>query len=82
MLRRSKWTIPMVIRWDVMLLAGILAGGSMLIENSHRLDTGAPDEEIVGASACTAVVSARLWKPGEDEPADADSVQPLGCTPE
>jgi hypothetical protein len=83
MLRRSKWTIPMIMRWDVMLLAGILAGGSMLIENSHRLDTGAPDDEVVGASTCTTVASARVWKPGEDEPTDTDSVQlPLGCTPD
>ena len=24
----------------------------MLIESSHRLDTGAPDEEVVASSAC------------------------------
>jgi hypothetical protein len=55
----------------------------MLIENSHRLDTGAPDVEVTATSMCTTVVSARVWKPGEDELTDSDSVQlPLGCTPE
>ncbi len=78
MLRRSKWMIPMVVRWDVMLLAAVLAGASMLIESSNRLDTGAPDEEIVGASTCTSVVSARVWKAGDDQPSESDS----GCTPE
>ncbi len=83
MLRRSKGFAHMVVRWDAILLAVALAGGSLLIENSHRLDTGAPDEEVVGAGTCTTVVSARVWKPGEDAAADTDSVQlPLGCTPE
>ena len=60
MLRRSKWVIPMVARWDVMLLAAVLGGGSMLIENSHRLDTGAPDEEMLATSTCEA---GDIWKP-------------------
>jgi len=73
----------MIARWDVLLLAAALAGGSMLIENSHRLDTGAPDDESVGASVCTSVASARVWKPGEDDATDTDAAQlPLGCTPE
>jgi hypothetical protein len=42
----------MVARWDVLLLAAAVAGGSMLIENSHRLDTGAPDDEVVASSTC------------------------------
>jgi hypothetical protein len=42
----------MVVRWDALLLAAVVAGGSMLIENSHRLDTGAPDEEVVASSTC------------------------------
>ncbi len=73
----------MFVRWDAILLAAAVAGGSVLIENSHRLDTGAPDEENIGATTCTSVVSARVWKPDEDAPADSGSVQlPLGCTPE
>ncbi len=74
----------MAVRWDAILLATAVAGGSMLIENSHRLDTGAPDEEAIAASTCTAV-GPRLWKPGsgsgEDETTDEVSVQlPAGCT--
>jgi hypothetical protein len=42
----------MVVRWAALLLAAVVAGGSMLIENSHRLDTGAPDEEVVASSTC------------------------------
>ncbi|HUI96229.1 MAG TPA: hypothetical protein VLX44_10780 [Xanthobacteraceae bacterium] len=73
----------MLVRWDAILLAAAVAGGSVLIENSHRLDTGAPDEEVVGASTCATAVSARVWKPADDGATDADSVQlPLGCTPE
>jgi hypothetical protein len=54
----------MVARWDVLLLAAALAGGSMLIENSHRLDTGAPDEEVVASSTCDSAAAERYdWKP-------------------
>jgi hypothetical protein len=74
----------MVARWDALLVAGVLAGGWMLLEHSHRVDTGAPDEEVVGASMCTAIVSARVWKPGEEnEPSDSTAAQlPPGCTSE
>jgi hypothetical protein len=86
MLRRSKWTIPMVARWDALLLAGVLVGGSMVIEHSHRLDTGAPDEEIVAASTCDGVAAERyVWKPftlptseGSDDTVSAQA--PAGCT--
>jgi len=87
MLRRSKWTIRMAIRWDALILAGVLAGGSMLIENSHRLDTGAPDEEIVAASTCDGVAAERYeWKPfaqptSEDGDETAPAAQaPPGCS--
>jgi hypothetical protein len=86
MLRRSKWTSRMVVRWDVLLLAGVLAGGSMLIENSHRLDTGAPDQETVAASTCDAVAAEHYdWKPlarpsGDDADATTPAAQsPAGC---
>jgi hypothetical protein len=42
----------MVARWDALLLAAAVAGGSMLIENSHRLDTVAPDDEVMASSTC------------------------------
>ena len=76
----------MVARWDALLLAGVLAGGSMLIENSHRLDTGAPDEEIVAASTCDTVAAERYaWKPltlpvGEDADESATAQAPSGCS--
>ena len=88
MLRRSKWTIAMVARWDVLFLGGVLAGGSMLIEHSHRLDTGAPDEEIVAASTCDAAGAGHYdWKPltrpAEDDTDEAVSAQaPTGCASE
>jgi hypothetical protein len=80
MLRRSKRTIHMVARWDAILLATAVAGGSMLIENSHRLDTGAPDEEVVLISACDTVIAARVWRPEEDGGNDTVAAQaPPGC---
>jgi hypothetical protein len=49
----------MIARWDVLLLAAAVAGGSMLIENSRRLDTGAPNEEAeASVSACQTAVMA------------------------
>ena len=78
----------MVARWDVLLLAGVLAGSSMLIENSHRLDTGAPDVEAVAVSTCDAVAAERYdWKPltrpmGDDADETASAQAPSGCTPE
>ena len=76
----------MVTRWDVVLLAAVLAGGSMLIENSHRLDTGAPDEEVVAASTCDAAEH-YAWKPftlptGDDDGDNAGAAPtptPSGC---
>ncbi len=69
----------MAARWDVILLATAVAGGSMLIENSHRLDTGAPDEEAVATSTCDAAVAARVWRPAslstEDQVEAAESPQ-------
>jgi hypothetical protein len=38
-------------RWDAVVLAATLLGGSMIIENSHRIDTGAPDDEVAAAPA-------------------------------
>jgi hypothetical protein len=77
----------MVARWDVVLLAAVLAGGSMLIENSHRLDTGAPDEEVVAVSTCDAVAGEHYaWKPftlptGDDDGDNAGAAPaPSGCT--
>ncbi len=46
-----------MLRWDTLLVAVAIAGGSMLIENSHRVDTGAPDDEVVASAPvnCTVV---------------------------
>jgi len=52
MLRRSNGSAAMVARWDALLLAATVLGGSMAIENSHRVDTGAPDEDLTAAPAC------------------------------
>jgi hypothetical protein len=37
----------MIARLDALVVAMSVLGGSMLIENSHRVDTGAPDEGLV-----------------------------------
>jgi len=74
----------MAVRWDAILLATAVAGGSMLIENSHRLDTGAPDEEIVAMSACDTVIAARIWKPVTEDAVDTPEAAqaPSGCLSE
>jgi hypothetical protein len=52
MLQRSTKVIPpMIARWDVLLVAAVLSGGSMLIESSHRIDTGLADDAM--APTCT-----------------------------
>jgi hypothetical protein len=80
MLRRSKRKIHMVAKWDAILLATAVAGGSMLIESSHRVDTGAPDEEVVATSACDTGIAARLWKPADGEANDTEAAPaPPGC---
>ena len=78
----------MVVKWDALLLVGVLAGGWTLIERSHRLDTGVPDEEVVAASTCDAVAAERSdWKPltrpiDDDDGETASAQAPSGCTPE
>jgi hypothetical protein len=46
---------PMLIKWDTLLIAVAVVGGSVLIENSHRIDTGSPDDEVTATApaACT-----------------------------
>ena len=38
-------------KWDAVVLAATLLGGSVMIENSHRVDTGAPDDVVAEAPA-------------------------------
>jgi len=77
----------MAARWDVILLATAIAGGSMLIESSHRLDTGAPDEEVA-ASSCEAGGAERYaWKPvmlpnGDDAEKSEAAQARSGCPSE
>ena len=40
----------MLIKWDTLLVAVALVGGSVLIENSHRVDTGTPDDEVTASA--------------------------------
>ena len=78
----------MATRWDAILLATAIAGGSMLIESSHRLDTGAPDEETVAASTCEAGGAERYaWKPvmlptGDDAEGSEAAQARSGCPSE
>jgi len=60
MLRRTNKVIPaMIARWDVLVLAAVLSGGSMMIENSHRVDTGLADDAAAALPACTEAVAVR-----------------------
>jgi hypothetical protein len=78
----------MLGRWDAILLAAAVGGCSLLIENSHRVDTGAPDEEVVAVSRCdTLAVKVYAWKPdmlpGGDESDESGSAQaPTDCVSE
>ena len=51
MLRRNNGVIPMVARLDAVILALTVLGGSVMIEDSRRVDTGAPDDGLVAAAA-------------------------------
>ena len=67
----------MLIRWDTLLIAVAVAGGSVLIENSHRVDTGSPDDEVVASAPadCTAV-SAVAYSRDTISQSDADDKAP------
>ena len=89
MLRRSNGRFSMLIKWDTLLVAVAIAGGSVLIENSHRIDTGTPDDEVI-ASAPAACIDARLVatlasdpppaSPGDDGPdVGRDTASPPAC---
>ena len=58
MLRGLAWDDSrMLIRWNTLLIAVAVAGGLVLIENSHRIDTTTPDDEVVANAPtdCTVV---------------------------
>jgi len=53
-------------RWDVLLVAAAVAGGSVLIERSHRVDAGAPDEvAATGAPADCKAMRTVVYAVGE-----------------
>ena len=91
MLRRSNGEIPVFPKWDVVVLAATLLGGSMVIESSHRVDTGAPDDAIATtpANACDDAHAYQLSgvRHGDDVYSDAgfavseanDDATPSGC---
>jgi hypothetical protein len=77
----------MLARLDVLVVVLSVAGGSMLIENSHRVDTGAPDEGLVAAAPalCRDEPAGRYDLNGQmasegrgdaREPDDADATDP------
>jgi hypothetical protein len=95
LLRRSKPDdSSMFARWEVLLLAAALAGAAMLIENSHRLDAGAPDDDVdvVATSSATCadqdVTAHNVWnrslmiEGAEGFELSTDSPTPSGCAPE
>jgi hypothetical protein len=59
----------MLIKWDTLLVAAALIGGSVLIENSHRVDTGTPDDEIMASAPAACIdtqVTASLVSGGDN----------------
>jgi hypothetical protein len=59
----------MLIKWDTLLVAVALVGGSVLIENSHRVDTGTPDDEVTASAPAACVdtqVTASLARDGDN----------------
>ena len=74
MLRRSNKipakVTPMIARWDVLLVAAVIAGASMMIESSHRVDTGLADDAMA-APACTDAIAARADASPSDDASDA-----------
>jgi len=60
----------MIARWDVLLVAAVLAGASMMIENSHRVDTGLADDAMA-MPACTEPAAAHTEANASDDASDA-----------
>ncbi len=40
-------------KWDLLIMAVAAAGSWMLAENSHRIDLGAPDDDVVAVAPTT-----------------------------
>jgi hypothetical protein len=67
----------MLIKWDTLLVAAALIGGSVLIENSHRVDTGTPDDEVmaIATAACSDTVIAVTVARGSQEDDTSDAMK-------
>jgi hypothetical protein len=49
-------------KWDLLIMAFAAAGSWILAENCHRIDLGAPDDNVVAAApACDARASLYGW---------------------
>jgi hypothetical protein len=63
MLRRRNWMILRCSGGDTLLVAVAVVGGSILIENSHRIDTSTPDDQaLASAPADCMVASAVIYR--------------------
>jgi hypothetical protein len=63
----------MLIKWDTLLVAVAVLGGSVLIENSHRIDTGMPDDEVTATApaACIDTQVTATLASGDNDSGDA-----------
>jgi hypothetical protein len=53
-------------KWDLLILAFAAAGSWMLAENSHRVDLGVPDDDVIAvAPAACSDVRASLYGPSQ-----------------
>jgi hypothetical protein len=48
-------------KWDLVIMAFAAAGSWVLAENTHRIDLGAPDDEVVAAVPAPCDMRASLY---------------------
>jgi hypothetical protein len=48
-------------KWDLLIMAVVAAGSWMWAENSHRIDLGVPDDEVVAAAPATCSDAQAGW---------------------
>ena len=62
----------MLIKWDTLLIAVAVAGGAVLIENSHRIDTGLPDDDVTASAPAACIETTRGIEVRSDTPLTND----------
>jgi hypothetical protein len=66
----------MLIKWDTLLVAVAVVGGSVLIENSHRIDTGRPDDDVTAtapAACADTEIAVRIVSGSQEDDASGEA---------